>query len=162
MPAAGLHCPHSSLLAWLVFFFHPLSPYPIHHLPSSSISSFCPAKYTFLQQLSAFLTGYPLHFPLYAQVKWLESMSHTGEKIHQILFQQCWKKLLGKSYSYPTVSERTLPWNHWLSSSRKFLLAHTNSCNVGIFKKSFLMKAEQPPLNFQSCALNHNEGTSSY
>ena len=90
-------------------FSAPSPPYPIHHLPSCPIPIFFPLKYTFFQQLSAFLTGYPFHFPHHVQVKWLESVSHTGEKIHQILFQQCWKKLLGKSCSCPTVSERTLP-----------------------------------------------------
>jgi len=49
--------------------------------------------------------------------------------------------------------------NHWLSSSRRFLMPHTNSYNVAIFQKTFLVKAEQESLNFLSYALNCNKDT---
>lgn len=109
MSTAVHHCPFSTHSAWIIFFFCLSAPY----LPMISFdlfSAFPLLKHTFSKQLSAFLTGYPLQFPQYPQVNWLESMYYTEGKIHQILFQQSWKKLLGMSCSYPTVSERTLPF----------------------------------------------------
>lgn len=108
MSTAVHHCPFCSRFAWIIFFFYPSAPYLIRDFPWS-IPSFFRIQ-VLSEQLPAFLTGYPLHFPQHPQVNWLESICYTWGKIHQYLFQQSWKKLLGRSCSYPTVSERILPF----------------------------------------------------